>query len=401
MPDIEPMLEYNYNNFSIKSIYTICVGLYLAVCVPIYCLLNYDIKTEKEAVKYISDVCANVTKYRIYRVSKRNIILDQSISDNNTNLMYLTNHLSVSDFFIDSRVTYYASKVIALTKIITFLPFLSLVSYLSSYSIFISHGKTKNEIIENMKKIQTICEGDKNRILTLYPEGMRRPHRPNVSACLKKGFIYQSFEHSIPIQIIHTTNKDYIIDEQNIKIHENTNLFTYYGSLIDPVKLRKKFEKKHKREYTKDDYYDDVYSKWCKIWKHMDKFRIDKYREQGLSHEECLQKMNELASKYPLLENKILKDDIELGTPFLLVRSLLWSVIYFIIFKVIEKIFDVFHSCSNKTNQIIDTIKATGIDIQSATCDISNKNNNCCKLLSRLGSPFFLNLIKSPASHAT
>jgi hypothetical protein len=133
----------------------------------------------------------------------------------------------------------------------------------------------------------------------------------------------------------------------------------------------------------------------------MDKFRIDKYREQGLSHEECLQKMNELASKYPLLENKILKDDIELGTPFLLVRSLLWSVIYFIIFKVIEKIFDVFHSCSNKTNQIIGTIKATGIDIQSATCDISSKNNNCCKLLSQLGSPFLLNLIKSPASHAT
>ena len=115
MPDIEPMLEYNYNNFSIKSIYTICVGLYLAVYAPIYCFLSYDIKTEKEAIKYISDVCANVTKYRIYRVSKRNIILDQSISDNNTNLMYLTNHSSVSDMFIDSRVTYYASKVIALT----------------------------------------------------------------------------------------------------------------------------------------------------------------------------------------------------------------------------------------------------------------------------------------------
>jgi hypothetical protein len=79
MPDIEPMLEYNYNNFSIKSIYTICVGLYLAVCVPIYCLLNYDIKTEKEAVKYISDVCANVTKYRIYRVSKRKIIIYKKI----------------------------------------------------------------------------------------------------------------------------------------------------------------------------------------------------------------------------------------------------------------------------------------------------------------------------------
>ena len=205
----------------------------------------------------------------------------------------------------------------------------------------------------------------------------------------------------IPIQIIHTTNKDYVIDEQNLQVYQDTCLFTYYGSKIDPVKLRKKFEKKHKKEYTKDNYYEHVYSKWCKIWKRMDEFRIETYSEKGLSYEECVKKMNELSLKYPVIENKILKDDIELGTPFLLLRSLLWSVIYFIIFKVIEKIFDVFHSCSNKTNQIIDTIKATGIDIQSATCDISTKNNNCCKLLSQFGSPFLLNLIKSPASHAT
>ena len=185
-----------------------------------------------------------------------------------------------------------------------------------------------------MEKIHNICEKDKNRILTLYPEGMRRPHRPNVSSCIKKGFIYHSFEHSIPIQIIHTTNKDYVIDEQNIQIHKDTNLFTYYGSKIDPVKLRKKFEKKHKKEYTKDDYYNDIYSEWCKIWKHMDTFRIEKYREQGLSYEESIEKMKELATKYPVLENKILKDDVELGTPFLLIRSLLCSVIYFIIFKL-------------------------------------------------------------------
>ena len=398
MPDIEPMLEYNYSNFSLKTVHMICVSLYLAVCIPIYCFLSYDIKTEKEVMKHMSDVCINITGTKFYRVSKRNIIIDETKCNSNQNIMYLTNHSSVSDFFIDSRITYHTSKVIALTKTITFLPLISLLSYLSSYNIFISHGKTKSEIIKNMEKIHNICEKDKNRILTLYPEGMRRPHRPNVSSCLKKGFIYHSFEHSIPIQIIHTTNKDYVIDEQNIQIHKDTNLFTYYGSKIDPVKLRKKFEKKHKKEYTKDDYYNDIYSEWCKIWKHMDTFRIEKYREQGLSYEESIEKMKELATKYPVLENKILKDDVELGTPFLLIRSLLWSVIYFIIFKVIEKIFDIFNSCSNKTNQIIDAISTTGIELQSNTCVTSDKKNNFCTLLSKLGSPFLSNLIKSPAS---
>jgi hypothetical protein len=401
MPDIEPMLEYNYSNFSLKTVYMICVCLYLAFCVPIYCFLNYDIKTEKEVMKSISDICINITEANFYRVSKRNIIIDESTKGSNANIMYLTNHSSVSDFFIDARVTRYTSKVIALTKTITFLPLVSLLSYLSSYNIFISHGKTKNEIIENLQKIHTACEKDKNRILTLYPEGMRRPHRPNVSACLKKGFIYHSFDHNIPIQIIHTTNKDYVIDEQNIQIHKNTNLFTYYGSKIDPVKLRKKFEKKYKKEYTKDDYYQDVYSEWCKIWKHMDKFRIDKYREQGLSYEESIEKIKELATKYPIIEKTILKDDIELGTPYLLVRSILWSLIYFIIYKVIEKIFDVFNSCSNKTNQIISTIKNSDIDLQSITCDTSSRKYSCCTLLSKLGSPFLFNLFKSPASPVT
>jgi hypothetical protein len=398
MTDIEPMLEYNYSNFSLKSVYTICVCLYLAFCLPIYCFLNYDIKTEKEVVKHLSDLCTDITKPRFYRVSKRNIIIDEVNGSNNTNIMYLTNHASASDFFIDARVTYYTSKVIALTKTITLLPLVSFLVYLSSYNIFISHGKTKDEVIKNLQKIHSQCEEDKNRILTLYPEGMRRPHRPNVSASLKKGFIYHSFEHSIPIQIIHTTNKDYVIDEQNIQIHKNTNLFTYYGSKIDPVNLRKKFEKKHKKEYTKDDYYEDVYSKWCKIWKHMDTFRIDTYREQGLSHEECVEKMNEQAEKYPILENKILKDDVELGTPFLLIRSILWSIIYFIIYKAIGKIFDVFNSCSNKTNQIIDTINTSGIDIPSDTCNILNKPKNLCNILCKFNLPFLSNLIKSPAS---
>jgi hypothetical protein len=401
MPDIEPMLEYNFSNFSLKTVYTICLCLYLAFCVPIYCILNYDIKTEKEIIKQFSDICADTTKPRFYRVSKQDIILDEENHNNNTNIMYFTNHMSISDFFIDSRVMHYTSKVIALTKTVTLLPLVSLIAYLSSYNIIISHGNSKEVIIKNLQQIYSVCEQDKNRILTLYPEGMRRPHRPNVSACIKKGFIYYSFEHNIPIQIIHTTNKDYVIDEQNLQVYQDTCLFTYYGSKIDPVKLRKKFEKKHKKEYTKDNYYEDVYSKWCKIWKRMDEFRIETYREKGLSYEECVKKMNELSLNYPVIENKILKNDVELGTPFLLVRSLIWSIIYFIIFKVIEKIFDVFHSCSNKTNQIIDTIKSTDLDIESVTCNTSDKNNNCCTLLSKLGSPFLLNLIKSPASLAT
>jgi len=281
------------------------------------------------------------------KVSKKNQIIDK-------NILYMTNHVSTGDFFIDPYVLHYSTKFIALNKVRMLLPILGAICSLTSSSIFISSGNSKETILENFKKIEELRKNDDIRNISLYPEGLRRAHRHTVSTSLKKGFIYHSFDNNLPIQIVHTTNKDYVVDDVKMMLHKNTKLFTYYGPKIDPQKLKAKFEKKHKRAYTKDDYYNYVYKQWAKIWTKMDKYRIDTLRSQGLSHEECLQKMEQYSTKFPLIENTIENGDEPLSLPFLLLRSTLWSIIYFIIFKIVEKFFSVI-SCIYKLKCPIST----------------------------------------------
>ena len=337
MVDIEPILKYDYSKFGIQNILSTFIFLYMAFIYPIFTILNYDIKGNKQAMQDVVSSCIRCAKCSIYKVSKKGLIIDK-------NIMYMTNHVSVGDFFIDPYILHYTSKYIALNKMAFILPVLGIISYLTSYTIVISEGNTKEKVLENFKKIEELRKKDDTRNLSLYPEGMRRPHRHAVSATLKKGFIYHSFENNLPIQIVHTTNKDYVIDDPQIILHKNTKLFTYYGPKIDPIKLRTKFEKKHKREYTKEDYYNDVYKSWSKIWSKMDKYRIDTLRSQGLSHEECLAKMDHYATTFPRIEDKIEKGDTPLTASFLLLRAILWSIVYFIIFKIVEKSFSVISS---------------------------------------------------------
>ena len=337
MVDIEPILEYDYSKFGIRNILDTCTILYISFIYPIFTILNYDIKNNKEATQDVVLSCIRSAKCSFHKVSKRGLIFDKDI-------MYMTNHVSVGDFFTDPYILHYTSKFISLSKMMIILPVLGIISYLTSYTIVISEGNTKEKVLENFKKIEELRKKDDIRNLSLYPEGMRRPHRHTVSATLKKGFIYHSFENNLPIQIVHTTNKDYVIDDEQIMLHKNTKLFTYYGPKIDPQKLRTKFEKKNKRPYTKEDYYNDVYKSWSKIWSKMDKYRIDTLRSQGLSHSECLAKMDYYSTTFPRIEDKIEKGDTPISASFLLLRAALWSIVYYIIFKIVEKSFSVISS---------------------------------------------------------
>ena len=363
MVDIEPMLKYDYSNFGVKNMYGILFLLYVAFIYPITTILNYDLKKEKEVMRDIVNHCISKTKCSMYKVSKGNLIIDKDI-------MYMTNHVSVGDFFIDPHILHYTTKFISLTKMRVILPILGFICYLTSYTIFVDQGNTKEKIIENFKKIEELRTCDDIRNITLYPEGLRRPHRHTVSATLKKGFIYHSFENNLPIQLIHTTNKDYVMDDEKFTLHKNTKLFTYYGEKIDPKKLKTKFEKKHKREYTKDDYYNYIYKCWSKIWSKMDKYRIDTLLNQGLYHDECLQKMNHYSTKFPPIEDKILNGDKPLSASFSLLRSVCWSIVYFIIFKIIEKCFSCV-SCIYK-QPFLSCSKSCNIPVNTASTPISS-----------------------------
>jgi hypothetical protein len=340
MVDIEPMLTYDYSNFGIKNVYSLIILFYIAFINPIFAILNYDIKTNKQVIQDIVKKCMKVVKCYIHNVSKRDLINDK-------NIIYMTNHVSVGDYFIDNHILHHNTRFVSSDKLKILLPILSLTCDLTSSSIYVSSGNSKEKVLENFKLIEKLRKSDNTRNVALYPEGLRRPHRHTVSNSIKKGFIYHSFENNLPIQIIHTTNKDYVMDDEKIMLRKNTNLFTYYGRKIDPQKLKVKFEKKHKRVYTKDDYYNYVYKQWSKIWSKMDKYRIDTLRSQGLSYDECIEKMDNYSTKFPIIEDKIVNGDKPLSVSFLLLRTILWSIVYFIIFKIIEKCFSLI-SCIYK-----------------------------------------------------
>lgn len=367
MVDIEPMLTYDYSQFGIKTIYHILTILYITYIYPIYVILNYNVKTEKYAIKEIASLFMDISKTTIYKVSKEDLNVSK-------NIMYMSNHSSISDFFIEPIVSHYNSKYISLNKMRQIFPVLGLITMLTKYCIFISGDKKKEQVVANLKKIEELRIEDTSRNLALYPEGMRRPHRPYVSEQLKRGFIYHSFENSIPIQIIHTTNKDYAIDDEKLKINNNMKLFTYYSSLIDPLVLKKKFEKHEKREYTKDDYYNDFYKIWAKIWKRMNKYRIDVYRKQGMTFDEAIQKIEDIAEselkkkKISVIENEIWGEDKEINKTFIFIRNLLWGFIYYGIYKAIGFAFELFfkfkkcrenayaHADAGATNTILGKI---------------------------------------------
>lgn len=306
--------------------------------------MHYGLKTEKETIRSMVSQNLNTVGCHLHKISKRGIIVDK-------NIMYLANHLSSGDFFIDPYITHYNTKFISLNKVKILIPLIALLSSQANMIIFIKNMKDKNEIVKNMNEIETIRRSETNRNILVYPEGLRRIHRPNPSQVLKKGFIYHSFEHNLPLQIIHTTNKDYVMDDEKLSFNKGIHTFTYYGPKIDPQKLKARYEKKYKKDYTKDDYYEDVYKQWCKIWKKMDKYRIDSYIEKGMTYEDSVKKTEELSKLSPLIEDKIINGDTPLSNSFILLRSFIWAIVYYIIYKIIEKVFALFVSCTSQINK--------------------------------------------------
>ena len=112
MVDIEPMLTYDYSQIGIKTIYHFLTIFYITYIYPIYVILNYNVKTEKNATKDIAALFIKLTNTIIYKVSKEDLNMTK-------NIMYMSNHSSVSDFFIDPIVTHYHSKYISLNKMRT------------------------------------------------------------------------------------------------------------------------------------------------------------------------------------------------------------------------------------------------------------------------------------------
>ena len=159
MVDIEPMLTYDLSQIGIKTIYNILIVLYITYICPIYSILNYNIKTEKSAIKEVADQFICIAKPIIYKVSKEDLNMSK-------NIMYMPNHLSVSDFFIEPIVSHYNSKYIGLNKMRIIFPFLGLLTMFSDYCIYISGEKKKEEVVKTLKRIEELRIQDTTKNLS-------------------------------------------------------------------------------------------------------------------------------------------------------------------------------------------------------------------------------------------
>ena len=140
MVDIEPIIEYYYSKFGIRNFLDTFIFLYMAFIYPIFTFLNYDIKNNKQSMQDVVACCIRCAKCSMYKVSKRGLIIDK-------NIMYMTNHVSVGDFFIDPYILHYTSKYIALNKMAFILPVLGIISYLTSFTIIIKQGNSKEKVL--------------------------------------------------------------------------------------------------------------------------------------------------------------------------------------------------------------------------------------------------------------
>ena len=215
---------------------------------PIIAIFSIFSKTKKDIVYDNIRFIRYLFSFKLFRISKHDLSTDP-------NVMYFCNHRSFSDFFVDTILVRYSSKMIGRYLVLLLFPIFFLFARITNCGYFIKRT-SNNNIEEFFNKLETARKNDKFNNILVYPEGTRRPY--HVEACmLKKGFIFHSYNMNLPIQIIITKNKEDIIDEKNFIAKRNAKLFVYYSEVIYPDYKR----------YNRDEYYEYVQHMWNYSWK--------------------------------------------------------------------------------------------------------------------------------------
>lgn len=160
--------------------------------------------------------------------------------DNNADV-YLVNHTTCGDFFIDPIVTN-NSCGISRKLVFVAIVFPSLYCLLYNKLKFISvnrysYGYGIRRVIENKQKF------------FYYPEGGRNPK--NEKLPLRYNGLKDIYYKKLKVQIVISYNKDKLFDEFKKELHKDVVIYTYYSHLIDS----NNFE-------TFDDFFNHIQQTW-------------------------------------------------------------------------------------------------------------------------------------------
>ena len=234
----------NFFNF----LYVMLIALIIS---PIYTIFDFSIRTKKEFVrKYVSGIYQN-TGIKIYRASEQDIVYKK-------NIIYLSNHRTFSDFYVDHIVTHYSSFFVSRYLIAFIIPMTYLIGVIGNSIFFFKRGQTNITDFENM--VKNAQNNNTGNYIMVYPEGTRR-YGKNTACNLKKGLIYYSFKNNCPIQFIITYGKDESINEKKLSSMK-CDAFVFYSQVYEPNENFKNIENWYQyinEEWKKE--FNKIYSK--------------------------------------------------------------------------------------------------------------------------------------------
>jgi 1-acyl-sn-glycerol-3-phosphate acyltransferase len=250
---------------------------------PLLGIFGLHSKTKKDIIFQIIKYARYLFSFKIFRISKEKL-------EHHTDLIYLCNHRSFSDMFIDPILTEYCGKTISRYMVLILFPLYFILSKITNNAYFINRGNI-GQIDEFFKKVENERKSDKYNNFIVYPEGTRRA-RQNESCILKKGFIYHSYNYNLPLQIIITKNKEDIIEEKKFRAKRNIILYVYYSHVIYP----------DYKKFTREEYFEHVQNIWDCCWKKVYKTNFHNKSLNEINQNFIYNNTNYLSQEFRLLK---------------------------------------------------------------------------------------------------
>ncbi|CAG9465508.1 unnamed protein product [Pedinophyceae sp. YPF-701] len=169
-------------------------------------------------------------------------------------MVYLANHRSWADFFLDVWTTEARCSIMSRWMVFFAFPvFMASVIVLRGIVLF-KRGKIKDKDAFNAWLDKTLDRQVNSGSLLLYPEGTRntKPH----ALPLKRGMLKYSWSRGLPFQIIVTTNKERVLSEKKMAVKFGVTCCTGFSEVIE--------SKRYKDDF--DGFMEEVQRVWDKEW---------------------------------------------------------------------------------------------------------------------------------------
>lgn len=168
------------------------------------------------------------------------------------NAMYLCNHRSWGDFFMDQTICNggaYLSRLL----VILGCPMSSLYAYLTHATWFFNRKKgIDREALGNYIQTQWMARPSKG--LIVYPEGTRNLVMEPLR--LKTGVLKMAYDYQRPVQTVVTTNKELVANEKDMQMQRNVECITSISVVIKPEDFK-----------TFEEFVEAVREQFVETWK--------------------------------------------------------------------------------------------------------------------------------------